>query len=172
MAAPADLAKKELGVREPFAFDKYAGGRNEHWCAHFVSWLYVLAGQPLPGYKTPSKTPPRWNPIASVNTLYETLKSEGKIVNTYPRKNDLIFYYKNGKSSGPKGHVGIVTEVRDGKVISIEGNLSDQVKQVTHSLNAKNIAGYGRVYKEGVSPLAGLVVLLGSGYITWKVLED
>ena len=170
LGSPKDIAIAEfaLGVKEPAAFEKYAGGRNEHWCAHFASWVFLRAGSPLPGYKPPSLSPPRWNPIASVNTLYETLKSEGKIVNT-PKPNDLIFYYRTG-SSGSKGHVGIVTQVKDGKVISIEGNLNDRIAQVKHRLDDPKIAGYGRAY-ESPLPVLGLVTVVGSFLIARKILK-
>lgn len=169
MSRVADIARYEysLGIKEPEAFGKYAGGRNEHWCAHFASWVYLQAGMPLPGYKQPSAKPPAWNPIASVNTMYNKLSDLGKIYNT-PHIGDLIFYYRSG-SSGEKGHVGIVTDLRDGKVVSIEGNLSDRVAQVTHKLSDPKIAGYGRPYAE-TSALTGLALLVGSFFLTKRLL--
>jgi hypothetical protein len=171
MASVADIARREysLGIKEPQAFDKYAGGRNEHWCAHFASWVYLQAGLPLPGYRTPSAKPPAWNPIASVNTMFETLDDMGAIYGS-PQIGDLIFYYRSG-SSGDKGHVGIVTELKDGEVVSIEGNLSNRIARVTHKLSDPKIAGYGRPYAQPASPLTGLLVLVGSVLITKKLIE-
>jgi len=170
LGSPKDIAIAEfaLGVKEPGAYEKYAGGREEAWCAHFASWVFLRAGSPLPGYKMPSLIPPRWNPIASVNTLYETLKAEGKIVST-PKPNDLIFYYRTG-SSGHKGHVGIVTQVKNGTVTSIEGNLSNRIAQVKHRLDDRKIAGYGRVY-ESPLPVLGLATVVGSFLIARKFLK-
>lgn len=172
MASIADIARREyaLGVKEPQAFTKYAGGRKEHWCAHFASWVYLQAGLPLPGYKAPSATPPAWNPIASVNTMFDTLASMGKIYKS-PQIGDLIFYYRSG-SAGNKGHVGIVTELKGDSVVSIEGNLSDRVARVTHKLSNPKIAGYGRPYDvRDKLPLVGLFVLVGSIFITKKILD-
>lgn len=171
LRTPVEIARQELalGMKEPEAFSKYAGGRNEHWCAHFASWVFLRAGSPLPGYKMPSLVPPRWNPVASVNTLYNEVAKEGKISQT-PKPNDLIFYYRTG-SSGKKGHVGIVTQVKDGKVVSIEGNLSDRVVQVTHRLNDPKIAGYGRVYSKDAVSAVGALALAGSFFVTWKLLK-
>ena len=174
MSTPASLAEREFAIKakdkaavsEPSAFNKYAGGRQEAWCAHFASWIFAQLGNPLPGYRVPS--PSVANPTAGCSYLYEQAKKMG-VLRSYPQRDDIIFY----KSSNPdkiSGHVGIVTDVRDGKVVSIEGNLSDTVARVTHSLSDNKILGYANFYRAGL-PLVGLVALGGSFWLTLKYLN-
>lgn len=170
---PAQLALSEwtikqankAAVSEPAAYSRYAGGRAEPWCAHFVSWVFDRVGQPLPGYVRPTVS--RANPTASASYLYQQAVAQGALSRT-PKVNDLIFY-KNSDPSKPSGHVGIVTDVGGGKVISVEGNLSDTVARVTHSLSDPKILGYGRFYR--ALPLIGLAVTAGSFAATWYLLH-
>ena len=57
-----------------------------------------------------------------------------------PEPGDQIFFW----SSGTIGHTGIVEEVRDGYVVTIEGNTSDMVARRKYQLGSSNIVGYGR----------------------------
>lgn len=57
-----------------------------------------------------------------------------------PELNDVIFFYSGGEIN----HQGCVVEIRDGKVITVEGNRSDAVGQGVYALNDARIAGYGR----------------------------
>lgn len=56
-----------------------------------------------------------------------------------PQEGDQIFFYSNGAIN----HTGIVIEVADGQVITIEGNSSDQVRTNSYSRLDPKIAGYG-----------------------------
>lgn len=170
---PAQLAQAEWDIKsyskatvsEPAAYARYSGGRVEPWCAHFVSWVFAQVGQPLPGYLAPSST--RANPTASASYLYGQAVAAG-LLNRSPKVNDVIFY-KNSDASKPSGHVGIVTAVSDGKVVSIEGNLGDTVARVSHSLSDPKILGYGRFYS--ALPLVGLLTTAGSFAVAWWLLR-
>ena len=64
-----------------------------------------------------------------------------------PDPGDYIFYdwKDDGKGENTDGasHVGIVEEVKDGKITVIEGNYSQSVKRRTIQVNARYIRGYG-----------------------------
>ena len=66
-----------------------------------------------------------------------------------PQPGDQIFFRRDGKIC----HTGLVTEVKDGRVYTVEGNTSDQagiianggcVAQKSYDLHDPGIAGYGR----------------------------
>lgn len=64
-----------------------------------------------------------------------------------PQPGDYIFFdwqdSGNGDNKGSSDHVGIVEEVVDGVITTIEGNYSNQVKRRTLKVNGKYIRGYG-----------------------------
>jgi hypothetical protein len=182
--SPASIAEREMllkaqdkaAVSEPGAFVRYAGGRPEHWCAHFVSWLHAQSGQPLPGWKPPS--PSYFPRHAGCTWLWNMLTPKGFTHQGTPRRNDMIFY----KHSDPKyasGHIGLVTEVKNGKVTSIEGNLTpgggrpDTIAKVTRPLTSSRILGYGRFYqpKSMTVPVIGAVAGLGALGLTLFLLR-
>lgn len=179
---PAKIAEHEFALKstnraavsEPGAYARYTGGRPEHWCAHFVSWLHAQAGQPLPGWKPPS--PSYFPRHAGCTWLWKHLRSLGLVHNGLPQRNDMIFYKHGQYPKYESGHIGLVTEVKNGKVISIEGNLTpgggraDTVGKVTHKLNSPRILGYGRFYNPAL-PLVGVAVLAGSFFATMKLLK-
>lgn len=154
MPAPVDIARQQLGVREPSAYSLYTGGRVESWCAHFASWVFREAGVPLAGYIIP--TPSTANPTASVDFIAKQMRMLGRLLpaTATPQANDLVFYKKtvDGRfvSPGPYdlafdlGHVGIVEGVDKDKLVTIEGNVSDTVARVRTPLNNPSIAYYGR----------------------------
>ena len=56
-----------------------------------------------------------------------------------PQVGDQIFFY----ISGGINHTGIVESIENNRVITIEGNSSDEVKRNTYILGSLIIAGYG-----------------------------
>lgn len=159
MPTPVEIARQELasGIREPAAYARYSGGRNEAWCAHFVSWVLDQAGIPFASYVVP--TPSRANPTASVSQAAKNMSDIGRLFtpeSTTPQPNDLIFYKQiaNGNFVSPGrfgfpqllGHIGIVEGVDGDKVVSIEGNLSDRVARARTPLKSASIAFYGRPF--------------------------
>lgn len=63
-----------------------------------------------------------------------------------PAPGDLIvFYWKDsgsGDATGGANHIGMVAEVKDGKITTIEGNMSDAVGSRTIAVNGKYIRGF------------------------------
>lgn len=205
MPTPLDFARQEVekigrdgkkGVREPEAYDLYTGGRNEAWCAHFVSWLYAQAGFPLPGWFPP--TPSRMPPTAGCNYLMKRMREFGRILSPgeRPQPNDLIFYKKkagaaeHGTGGGSVfeqpgyygfpvvyGHVGIVEGIKvdpkTGKefVVTIEGNYSNKVARVETRIDHPSIGAYARPAGATASEDSGITTLLASAvavYAVWR----
>lgn len=175
MPTPVEIARAEIGVREPQAYGRYAGGRQEPWCAHFVSWVLDQSGVPFAEYIAPS--PSRASPTASASFVASIMDKLGRLSppTSTPSPNDLIFYkqVEGGKFVTPGrfglpfgiGHVGIVEGVEGDKVVSIEGNFSDRVARVRTPRNSPNIAFYGRPFTKAQVAGAGLATLaiVGAG---------
>lgn len=149
---------------------KYMGfGSYQPWCASFVSWnIYntTYNGKKLSdiiNYKAAavvhfmnyfynSKD-------ANINFYYNDNCSRFKNKNgsnySYtPKEGDLIFFdnYRNWTGKLPatfesgRYHIGIVQYVKDGQIITIEGNSGDQVKERKYSLNDCHVVGFGSWY--------------------------
>ena len=59
-----------------------------------------------------------------------------------PQSGDAILFDWVGDGESRAQHIGVVEKVEDGKVYTIEGNSSDQVKRKEYSLSDANILGY------------------------------
>ncbi|MBN2359559.1 MAG: CHAP domain-containing protein [Deltaproteobacteria bacterium] len=134
-----EAAKSQIGVREAsgnndgLPSQRYAGGRQEPWCADFVSWCFRQTGQPLPGNQ---------RSLASTSYMENQMKNQGKYFarsQGAPKPGDIIFFGDPGTC-----HVGIVERVANGKVYTVEGNTSNQVARRSYDLNSSRIRGYGR----------------------------
>lgn len=126
----------------------FNGPKNGYaWCAVFVTWLFTktfgletaltMLAQFKGGYG------------ASCTWAAGRYKAVGRFVKT-PQAGDQIFFTADGKSSN---HTGIVVEVKDGRVYTVEGNTSGTSGVVAngggvcaknYALTSKSIYGYGR----------------------------
>lgn len=107
-----------------------ARGQKYPWCAAFVSWAGNAANIPV------SIIPKN----ASSGGTYDFIGSHG---GSYPktadgRPGDIAYFTKNGARSGIY-HTGIVENVSDGKINTIEGNTSDMVARRTYDVNNRNV---------------------------------
>lgn len=114
------------------SYKKFTGGRSEAWCADFVTYVTKEAfranGKSVPtGFGSPAvKNLKQWG---KDNNCYITDVSKAK-------PGDVVIFNKS--------HTGIVKEVRDGKVYTIEGNTSKgTVAERTHT--SKDINGFVQV---------------------------
>ena len=164
MPSPIEFARNELaaGIREPEAYARYTGGRDEAWCAHFVSWCYAQSGLPLPGYFIPTTGPKGLPPTAGCSYVLKRMREFNRILppGEKPQANDLIFYKHkaDGVFTQPGiygfpfiyGHIGLVEGVeRDPKtgqesVVTIEGNYSNKVARVKTKLTDPSIGAFAR----------------------------
>lgn len=144
-----DIARKQIGVAEDTGKNdgepvkRYAGGRQEPWCAHFVVWLYRNAGLSIPGDVIPMQE--RANPLASVSFMEQVFKDH-EWHYMEPMPGDIVFFKTRGASdAGPGRHCGIVEMVDTKNFSTIEGNLGNAVRRKTHSRNNPQITGFGRM---------------------------
>ena len=118
-------AKSYIGFSESDnSYLKFTQGREEAWCADFVSYCARQSG--LSNFN-----------FSSVEGIRQW-GIENKKYKSTPKEGDAIIL-KNGAS-----HTGIVDNVdlANNTVTVTEGNSSDQVQQVTYSLNDSRISGY------------------------------
>ena len=71
----------------------------------------------------------------------EYYKAAGRFFKSGPQKADQIFF---GTGWDNVTHTGMVVDVRDGRVYTIEGNTSDMVAERNYAINDARIFGYGR----------------------------
>lgn len=128
-------AMGELGTKEVNKYVKYGdwyleGFGSYDWCQMFVSWAANQAG-------IPNNIIPRTPGVASSRDFFEK-QNRFKLKEDYtPKRGDIIHFLTNAS------HVGIVTDVRDGKVYTVEGNTSNMVAERSYSLDHHTITGYG-----------------------------
>ena len=122
-----EIAKKYLGMNESDgSYLQFTGGRQEAWCAHFVTYVVKEAmGEDTPeGFGSPSVATLReWG---DSNGRYEDISNWQNI-----KPGDVMIQEEDGAS-----HTGIITSVDpDGTIHTIEGNTSDMVAERTYNPN-------------------------------------
>ena len=114
------------------SYKKFTGGRTEAWCADFVTYVtkeaFQANGKSTPtGFGSPSvKNLKQWG---KANNCYTTDVSEAK-------PGDVVIFNRS--------HTGIVKEIKNGKIYTIEGNTSKgTVAERTHT--SKDINGFVQI---------------------------
>lgn len=109
------------------------------WCKVFVDWCFVKSF----GLDRAAELLIGWT--AGCTQAYNWFRSKGQVVNN-PQKGDLVFF-------GNCEHIGIVMDVDDDKIYTVEGNTSGTtglvanggaVAQKEYSRNSRYIYGYAR----------------------------
>lgn len=133
-----NVAKSQVGYHEASFFD-YSGtstgsgnvteygrwyGRQGYWCNVFASWCGYVAG-------IPSSIYPKLTSVG--NSYYSTLPSVGADCFSFSsgrklQAGDLIFCCTCSGGYGCIDHVGLVVDVDEDTIYTVEGNMSDQVK--------------------------------------------
>lgn len=121
-------------------YGEWYGSSYADWCAMFVSFClhYAQIPQTAVPYSAGCET---WADKLS-SSEWDLYRNPDEYT---PAKGDLIFFDIED-DEGPD-HVGIVAEylADTGQIKTIEGNYSDRVQYVTHSINDKKICGYGQL---------------------------
>jgi hypothetical protein len=100
------------------------------WCAVYQSWVAAKCGIPMSIYPK----------AASVPVVRDFFKAKGRIFDR-PLPGDYVLFI----FSATERHIGFVETVQaDGKFTSLEGNVSDRVKRVSHRVGDRGIVGFGR----------------------------
>lgn len=137
----------------------YQAPKNGYaWCDMFVDWLFLqLTGSKEKGEYLECQTGLYG---AGCEWSSDCYRRAGRF-DKNPKPGDQIFF---GKTDDEE-HTGIVEKVENGKVYTIEGNASNQVKRCTYSLTSSYIVGYGHPRFDAEEETAP-VVLTGevSGY--------
>lgn len=138
--SPLDVAVAELAagvVEEPLGsnrgvpFTRYAflGEEPGAWCARFVRWCYITAGQRLPGN--------RWL-IGNVMEMRDALAEHGGVlpVGVPWEPGDLLFWKDRGASDAHIGghHVSILRRVELDRIRTVDGNWRNRVDDVVRTM--------------------------------------
>lgn len=116
----------------------YNGPKNGYdWCDVFADWCYIHT------YGAPIGLALICQPVASAGAgcKYSAAyyQAKGRLMQS-PEPGDQIFFHYGGEIS----HTGIVVEVNQYAVITVEGNVNGQVQQCSYPHSASSIYGYGR----------------------------
>lgn len=115
--------------------------KGDSWCASFVAYCFVTGN----GGKAP------YQPTAGARETLTRFKAKGwdfaASVSNPPAAGDIIVWYRDPRS-GWKGHIGIVSDYRDGIVSTIEGNRGpypSKVAAFSYTLGQiDRLLGFGR----------------------------
>ena len=105
------------------------------WCACFVSWCADQSGL------IESGNVPKFS-LCSEGVTWFQGKNKWQSDGTTPSAGMIIFF--DWDHDGTSDHVGIVEKCEGGRVYTIEGNSSDQVRQRNYAVDYGAIMGYGR----------------------------
>lgn len=128
----------------------YNGRKNGYaWCDIFVDWCFIQTFGLELGLRLLCQAKKGVGAGCSGSANY--YKQKGRFHKSGPQPGDQIFFTKDGGKSFY--HTGIVTEIKGGKVYTVEGNTSStpgvvenggMVRDKSYSLSYAKIGGYGR----------------------------
>ena len=153
--ANAGAANWTKYARDLAAAGYYNGNKNGYaWCDVFVDWCFFKAYGAVEGQRIQCQTGP-----LGAGCIYSAqyYQQKGRY-DRNPKVGDQVFF----QSGGQIGHTGIVVEVTDSTIVTVEGNSSDQVKRNTRSYGFPN--GY-------VVPTAETQVLAAETVLHPRVLH-
>ena len=124
----------------------YNGNKNGYaWCDVFVDWCFFKAYGAVEGQRIQCQT----GPLGAGCIFSAQYYQQNGRYDRNPRVGDQVFF----QTGGQIGHTGIVVEVTDSLIVTVEGNSSDQVKKNTYSRSNGYIAGYGHpLYSDAAEP--------------------
>lgn len=121
-------------------YNFYNGGKNGFdWCDMFVDWCFCQAFDMDTARKMLYQPMESCGAGCAFSASYYRNNRAWSSGGTTPAPGCQIFF-------GPKGdesHTGIVVEVGNGKVYTVEGNSGNRVMRREYSLTDSNISGYG-----------------------------
>lgn len=112
----------------------YGFDSRVEWCACFVSWCADQSGLIASG------NVPKFS-LCSDGVSWFQGKNKWQSGGTTPSAGMIIFF--DWDHDGNSDHVGIVEKCEGGRVYTIEGNSSDQVRQRNYAVDYSSIMGYG-----------------------------
>jgi uncharacterized protein YukE len=126
-----DTARGELGYQEgPGDANKY--GPSAAWCSSFATWVWKQSGVDIPS-------------LPFTGDVYNWGEERGLAYGAdslgQARPGDVLLFGTGPESPSTSTHIGIVESVDGDQVTMIEGNSSDQVQRVTHTLSGDTFYG-------------------------------
>lgn len=157
----ANVAKSQVGYHESYGGSDFSGtssgygnvteygrwfGRQGYWCNMFVSWCAYVAGVDTSVF-------PKLHGVS--NAYYSVLPSVGADCFKFSsgkklQTGDLIFSCTSGGSYGCIDHVGLVVDVDENTIYTVEGNMSDQVLACEYPADS----GYSSYYHARINYIA------------------
>ena len=129
------IAKSQLGNEGGQKFWSWYGFDNRvEWCACFVSWCADQSGLIASG------NVPKFSLCRDGVSWFQG-KNKWQSGGTTPTAGMIIFF--DWDHDGNSDHVGIVEKCEGGRVYTVEGNSSDQVRQRNYAMDYASILGYG-----------------------------
>ena len=113
----------------------YGFDSRVEWCACFVSWCADQSGLIASG------NVPKFSLCRDGVSWFQG-KNKWQSGGTTPTAGMIIFF--DWDHDGNSDHVGIVEKCEGGRVYTVEGNSSDQVRQRNYAVDYGAIMGYGR----------------------------
>jgi peptidoglycan DL-endopeptidase CwlO len=125
------LAQSQLGYHEgPGNTNKY--GPTGPWCSNFATWVWHKSGVDI-------------GILPFTGDVYHWGQEHGLAYGKHnldaARPGDVLLFGSGPDSPTTSTHIGIVDSVHGDKVTLIEGNSSDQVQRVTHTLSSSTFYG-------------------------------
>ena len=114
----------------------YGFDSRVEWCACFVSWCADQSGLIASG------NVPKFSLCRDGVSWFQG-KNKWQSGGTTPTAGMIIFF--DWDHDGNSDHVGIVEKCEGGRVYTIEGNSSDQVRQRNYAVDYSSIMGYGLI---------------------------
>ena len=136
MSKPSDIvtiALAEVGYREKASNTSLDDKTANAGAANWTKYARDLAAA---GYYNGNKNA---GPLGAGCIFSAQYYQQRGRYNRDPKVGDQVFF----QSGGEIGHTGIVVEVTDSTIVTVEGNSSDQVKKNTYNRSNSYIAGYG-----------------------------
>ncbi len=126
-----DRARGQLGYHEgPGNTNKY--GPAGPWCANFATWVWQKSGVDI-------------GILPFTGDVYDWGRERGLAYGRNDldeaRPGDVLLFGTGPESTATSTHIGIVESVHGDRVTLIEGNSSDQVRRVTHTLSSATFYG-------------------------------
>ncbi len=134
--ANAGAANWTKYARDLAAVGYYNGNKNGYaWCDVFVDWCFFKAYGAVEGQRIQCQTGD-----LGAGCIYSAqyYRQQGRY-DRNPMVGDQVFFVTGSEI----GHTGIVVEVNDSTIVTVEGNSSDQVQKRIYEKNSSRIAGYG-----------------------------
>ena len=118
----------------------YNGKKNGYdWCDIFADWCFIHTFGLTKALQLTCQ--PKKSAGAGCYYSLNYYKRAGRFHKTNPQPGDQIFF---GSGLDDVWHTGIVVDVDDDTVYTVEGNSSDGVASRSYGLKNKTIVGYGR----------------------------